>query len=85
LVINNSGFVAIIHRSSAEAIRVSGAIVEVVRVELKYSVPENLAAWALRWSGVFLERDQGELIRELDSVHGIQDALLVAYDGATEV
>ena len=29
--------------------------------------------------------NQGELIRELDSVHGIQDALLVAYDGATEV
>ena len=32
---------------------------EVVRVELKYSVPENLAAWALQWSGVFLERDSG--------------------------
>ena len=30
-----------------------------MRVELKYSVPENLAAWALRWSGVFLERDTG--------------------------
>ena len=29
--------------------------------------------------------NQGELIRELDRVHGIQDALLVAYDGATEV
>jgi hypothetical protein len=33
--------------------------VEVVRVELKYSVPEDLAAWALRWSGVFLGRDRG--------------------------
>jgi hypothetical protein len=30
-----------------------------MRVELKYSVPEDLAAWALRWSGVFLRRDGG--------------------------
>lgn len=30
-----------------------------MRVELKYSVPEDLAAWALRWSGVFLERERG--------------------------
>ena len=28
---------------------------------------------------------QGELLQELERVHGIQDALLVAYDGATEV
>ena len=28
---------------------------------------------------------QGELIRELEGVTGIQDALLVAYDGGTEV
>jgi hypothetical protein len=33
--------------------------VEVVRVELKYSVPESLAVWALQWSGVFLGRDAG--------------------------
>jgi hypothetical protein len=33
--------------------------VEVVRVEFKYSVPEDLASWALQWSGVFLERDRG--------------------------
>jgi len=33
--------------------------VEVVRVELKYAVPESLAAWTLQWSGVFLERDYG--------------------------
>jgi len=33
--------------------------VEVVRVELKYSVPESLAVWALQWSGVFLGRDNG--------------------------
>ena len=32
---------------------------EVVRVEFKYSVPENVAAWALQWSGVFLQRDRG--------------------------
>lgn len=30
-----------------------------MRVELKYSVPEGLAAWALQWSGVFLQRDRG--------------------------
>lgn len=30
-----------------------------VRVELKYAVPEDLAAWALQWSGVFLQRDFG--------------------------
>jgi VTC domain len=33
--------------------------VEVVRVEVKYSVPEDLAVWALQWSGVFLGRDYG--------------------------
>jgi hypothetical protein len=33
--------------------------VELMRVELKYSVPEDLAAWALKWSGVFLQRDGG--------------------------
>jgi len=33
--------------------------VEVVRVEFKYSVPEGMAAWALQWSGVFLDRDRG--------------------------
>jgi hypothetical protein len=33
--------------------------VEVVRVELKYSVPEHLASWALQWAGVFLDRDFG--------------------------
>lgn len=30
-----------------------------MRVELKYAVPEDLAAWVLQWSGVFLERDLG--------------------------
>lgn len=28
-------------------------------MEVKYSVPEDLAAWALKWSGVFLRRDFG--------------------------
>ena len=32
---------------------------DVARVELKYSVPESMAAWALQWSGVFLIRDRG--------------------------
>ena len=32
---------------------------EVVRVEIKYAVPENLAGWTLQWAGVFLRRDQG--------------------------
>lgn len=30
-----------------------------MRVELKYAVPEDIAAWALQWSGVFLKRDFG--------------------------
>jgi hypothetical protein len=38
---------------------VRGDIVKAVRVELKYAVPEDLAVWALQWSGVFLERDFG--------------------------
>ena len=29
-----------------------------MRVELKYAVPEGVAAWALQWSGVFLHRDR---------------------------
>jgi hypothetical protein len=33
--------------------------VELMRVELKYSVPEDLAEWALKWSGVFLQRERG--------------------------
>jgi VTC domain-containing protein len=28
-------------------------------MEVKYSVPEDLAAWTLKWSGVFLQRDYG--------------------------